>query len=210
MPTAPARSAKPHPPRSPRSPRTKPPEARRDELIGAAQRLFLAQGVAPTTIEQITQGAKVAKGTFYLYFSSKEDLLAALGDRFAQTHLGGIEAALAQRDAGDWPGRLSTWVKACALGHLDAIKLHDTLFREARKPTREGLVENIVIDHLSALLRAGTDAGAWAVDAPDLTAVFLFSALHGAVDHAYLRSKRVNRTRLAQELERLCRGAIGV
>ena len=52
-------------------PRTKAPEERRDELMNAAQRLFLEQGVATTTIEQITMGADVAKGTFYLHFSSK-------------------------------------------------------------------------------------------------------------------------------------------
>ena len=51
-------------------PRTKPPQQRRDELMDAAQRLFLKQGVGPTTIDQITSGADVAKGTFYLHFSS--------------------------------------------------------------------------------------------------------------------------------------------
>ena len=50
--------------------------------MDAAEKLFLEQGVAPTTVEQITDGAGVAKGTFYLYFSSKEDILSALGDRF--------------------------------------------------------------------------------------------------------------------------------
>jgi hypothetical protein len=38
-------------------PRTKPPEERRDELMNAAQRLFLEHGVGPTTIEQITSAA---------------------------------------------------------------------------------------------------------------------------------------------------------
>ena len=75
-------------------PRTKPPAERRDELMNAARRLFLKQGVAPTTIEQITSGADVAKGTFYLYFSSKEDVLAALGERFAQELLATIKAGM--------------------------------------------------------------------------------------------------------------------
>jgi AcrR family transcriptional regulator len=59
-------------------PRTKAPEQRRDELMTAAQRLFLKFGVGSTTIEQITSDADVAKGTFYLYFASKEDVLEAL------------------------------------------------------------------------------------------------------------------------------------
>jgi len=64
--------------------------------MDAAERLFLEQGVAPTTIEQITDGAGVAKGTFYLYFSSKEDILVALGDRFGAQHLATIKTALAK------------------------------------------------------------------------------------------------------------------
>ena len=67
--------------------RTKPPEERRDELMNAAERLFLAHGFGPTTIEQVTAAAQVAKGTFYLYFKSKDDVRSGLGDRFARDHL---------------------------------------------------------------------------------------------------------------------------
>src|SRR5271170_6340603 len=90
-------------------PRTKPPEERRDELLNAAQRLFLKHGVGSTTIEQITSGAEVAKGTFYLYFSSKDDILAALRDRFGQGLLTRIKAAIANKQAEDWKGKLATW-----------------------------------------------------------------------------------------------------
>src|SRR5215831_17373889 len=83
-------------------PRTKPPAERREELMNAAQVLFLKHGVRPVTIDQITSSARVAKGTFYLYFSSKEDILAALGERFGRTLLSKIEAAIAARERDDW------------------------------------------------------------------------------------------------------------
>src|ERR1700683_1933817 len=108
-------------------PRTKPPETRRDDLMNASQRLFLSQGIASTTIEQITTGADVAKGTFYLYFSSKEDLLAALRDRFGQKLLIKIKAAIAQKRKDDLKGKLATWASACVAGYLDSIRLHDIL-----------------------------------------------------------------------------------
>jgi AcrR family transcriptional regulator len=190
-------------------PRTKPPEERRDELMNAAQRLFLEQGVAPTTIEQITWGADVAKGTFYLYFSSKEDILAALGDRFGQEHLARIKAAMAEKPEEDWKEKLATWAKACVTAYLDSIRLHDIVFYGSRPRTREGLVDNIVIDDLCGLLQAGVDAGAWSIDDPRFTAVFLFSGLHAAVDDAYTKEKRVNRSRLTHRLEQLCFRAVG-
>ena len=63
-------------------PRTKPEAQRRREFLDAALRLFLSQGYEATKVEDITRAAGVAKGTFYLYFGGKEDLLLALGDRF--------------------------------------------------------------------------------------------------------------------------------
>ena len=191
-------------------PRTKPPEERRDELMNAAQRLFLKQGVAQTAIEHITLGADVAKGTFYLYFSSKEDILAALGERFGQQLLVKIKTAVATKPVGDWKGKLATWANALVSGYLDSIRIHDIVFYGSRPSTREGLVDNIIIDHLAELLQAGVDARAWSLDDSRFTAVFLFSGLHSVVDDAVSREKRVNRKRLADRAERLCYRAVGL
>ena len=173
-------------------PRTKPPEQRRDELMSAALKLFVDQGVAATTIEQITTGAEVAKGTFYLHFSSKEDLLAALRQRFARDLLTRIERAVAAEAEADWRAKLAAWAGAAAAFYLDSMPHHDVLFAEARPPSREGLVDNILVDHLSALLRDGVNAQAWSVEDPRFAAVFLFSGLHGIVDAA-ARQKPVER-----------------
>jgi AcrR family transcriptional regulator len=192
-------------------PRTKPPEERREELMNAAQRLFLKRGMGPTTIEQITTGAAVAKGTFYLYFSSKEDVLAALRARFAQELLARIKGALAQNREDDWKGTLATWAEAGVAGYLDSIQLHDILFYGTpRPPARKGLVKNAIIDHLAGMLQAGAAVGAWSVDDPQFTAIFLFNGLHSAVDYAQASEKRVNRTRLAQRLQHLCLRAVGL
>jgi AcrR family transcriptional regulator len=185
-------------------PRTKPPEERREELMNAAQRLFLKRGVEPTTIEQITTGAAVAKGTFYLYFSSKEDVLGALRGRFGRELLKRIKTAVAQNREEDWKGKLATWAAAGVAGYLDSAQLHDILFYASRPPTRKGLVKNIIIDDLAELLQGGVAAGAWSLDNPEFTAVFLFNGLHSVVDHAQTSEKRVNRSRLAQRLQRLC------
>jgi len=191
-------------------PRTKPPEERRDELMNAAQLLFLKHGVGPTTIEQITTAAAVAKGTFYLYFSSKEDILAALADRFADKLLAKIKAAIAEQKEEDWKGKLAAWAAAGVTAYLESIRLHDILFYGSRPATREGQVDNIVIDHLVELLQAGARAGVWSIDEPRFTAVFLFSGFHAVVDDAYAKETRVNRNRLVHRLERLCFRAVGL
>jgi AcrR family transcriptional regulator len=190
-------------------PRTKPPEVRREEIMDAAERLFLAQGVASTTIDHIAAGADVAKGTVYLHFVSKQALLTALGDRFAENHLAYIKAAITAKSAHDWAGKLKAWAEACVGFYLDSIALHDMLFHEAISPTREGQVDNIVIDHLAELLTAGAEARAWEIDDPRFAAVFLFSGMHGIVDDAYLKEKRIARSRLIGRLQRVCFRTVG-
>src|SRR5271163_521787 len=100
-----------HPMKQKPRPRTKPPEVRREEIMDAAERLFLAQGVASTTIDHIAAGADVAKGTVYLHFVSKQALLTALGDRFADSHLAYIKAAIAAASEGDWRAKLKAWAE---------------------------------------------------------------------------------------------------
>ncbi|KPH05019.1 TetR/AcrR family transcriptional regulator [Rhizobium acidisoli] len=163
-------------------PRTKPAEERRDELMRSAERLFLEKGLEQTTIEEITAGAGVAKGTFYLQFSSKADILQALRARFVQGVLDGIVAAVEGRTGQDWRGKLAAWSTACASGYLDAAGLHHLAFVAEPPATREGLSRNILIDHLSELLTAGASGDAWSVDDPGFTAVFLFNALHGVIN----------------------------
>jgi AcrR family transcriptional regulator len=70
-------------------------EARPQELLDAALELFVEKGFAATRAEEVAIRAGVSKGTLYLYFPSKEDLLKAaiaqnLTDRIAA---GAAEAA---------------------------------------------------------------------------------------------------------------------
>ncbi len=49
--------------------------SKKERLIKAGMFYFSMNGIAATRVEDITKKAGVAKGTFYTYFSSKEDLL---------------------------------------------------------------------------------------------------------------------------------------
>lgn len=70
-------------------------DARPQELLDAALELFVEKGFAATKAEEVATRAGVSKGTLYLYYPSKEDLLKAaiaqnLSDRIAA---GAAEAA---------------------------------------------------------------------------------------------------------------------
>lgn len=52
-------------------------DARPGELVDAALDLFIEKGFAATRLEDVAKRAGVSKGTLYLYFDSKQDLLKA-------------------------------------------------------------------------------------------------------------------------------------
>jgi len=54
-------------------------ERTRAAIREAANRLFLERGVDATTVDAICAAADISKGTFYLYFHRKEDLLVEYG-----------------------------------------------------------------------------------------------------------------------------------
>ncbi|NJC04787.1 AcrR family transcriptional regulator [Sphingomonas kaistensis] len=63
---------------SAKSPRTARGEQTRRKILDAARAEFGSRGFADTGITEITRTAKVALGTFYTYFHSKEEVFRAL------------------------------------------------------------------------------------------------------------------------------------
>ncbi|MFQ5472565.1 MAG: TetR/AcrR family transcriptional regulator, partial [Dehalococcoidia bacterium] len=53
-------------------------EARERAILTAARDLFLAKGIPATTVDDIARACDLAKGTIYLYFSSKDEIAFAL------------------------------------------------------------------------------------------------------------------------------------
>lgn len=53
-------------------------EAKRQEMLAAAERLFLSRGYDATSVQDILDDLHASKGGFYHYFASKEDVLKLL------------------------------------------------------------------------------------------------------------------------------------
>jgi AcrR family transcriptional regulator len=65
----------------------------RGTILAAAMRVFQKRGIDDTRVEDILVAAKLARRTFYKYFSSKEDVLAALYEVSTGDLVRSIEAA---------------------------------------------------------------------------------------------------------------------
>jgi len=80
-------------------------ERRIQQLLNAAARVFSRKGYHKASVSDIIQEAKVARGTFYLYFKSKRAIFDALLDNFFETiesqveriqYTGNIDEAIGQ------------------------------------------------------------------------------------------------------------------
>ena len=56
----------------------KKPEERKAEMVAAASRLFAQQGFVRTSVAEIVTAVDVAKGLFYYYFTTKDDMVKAV------------------------------------------------------------------------------------------------------------------------------------
>jgi AcrR family transcriptional regulator len=69
---------------SPRSPKTKKQQIVRNHIWAAALDLFYNAGFENTNVDQIAAAAGVSRRTFFRYFASKEDILAATIRNFGE------------------------------------------------------------------------------------------------------------------------------
>jgi AcrR family transcriptional regulator len=56
-------------------------EERRHRILDAAERVFYARGLEQATMDEVARAAQLGKGTLYLYFRTKEELLLAIAVR---------------------------------------------------------------------------------------------------------------------------------
>ena len=145
-------------------------EARPAELLEAALTLFVEKGFAATRSEEVARAAGVSKGTLYLYFPSKEELLKAVIQHFLGTE---IETGVQEAAAADGPTAqvmeklLVTWWTRIYEGPASGVfKLVITEVRNFPE-IGEFWVERVVAPGLavvSGLLRRGVERGEFAVD----------------------------------------------
>ena len=73
-------------------------DERKTEFLDTAQELFFTKGYEQTAVETIIKKMGLAKGTFYYYFKSKEDLLDALIERMSEKILEEVRKIVDRED----------------------------------------------------------------------------------------------------------------
>lgn len=175
---------------------TKAPELRREELLDVAFALCRSDGFEAMSVEQVTQSAGVAKGTFYHYFSSKADLQLQLVQRLGEALFAHLSTQVAAAP-GTAAERIRTLMDAAAAYKAETfdVSVAPFLYRDVNYALRHRLFD-AWREHARTVLRPviadgiadGSLAVADAEAATDLVLLLWFEA----ADHLWRRALATN------------------
>lgn len=157
------------------------PEERRTELIDAAIRLLQSGQAVSNWAQAVTAEADAAKGTFYLYFSSWDDLLVAVRDRVFRDYVTRVDRLIESAAPVDWWEALDAECDAVVDFIAEPGGLHDAIFHSAAAlgPVEDELD---IVSATARVLRRGIDDGEFRAVDTETTATFLFAIVHAAGD----------------------------
>ncbi len=139
-------------------------EKRKQELLQIAYRLFLSRGYEETSVDEIIEKAGIAKGTFYYYFSSKEQLLGEVIDMMIEAQAARASKIL-EEDMSVYQKVVG--IISCFRLSRDEQTIEDTLNAPENvlmhEKTNKKIIETIV-PIMSAAVEEGVEKGAFSCD----------------------------------------------
>jgi AcrR family transcriptional regulator len=150
-----------------------------------AQRLVQTKGYEAMSVQDVLNELEASKGAFYHYFDSKQALLEAVIERFADDAIATLAPVLGDREmpalkkleaifAGiaRWKGDRKDFV-------LRIIEVWNSDGNAIVREKLRRLTETRLTPLLSPVIKQGIDDGTFAADSPDETAKVLVSLMQG-------------------------------
>ena len=158
---------------------------RRDAFLDVAQRLIQTKGYEAMSVQDLLDELEASKGAFYHYFDSKQALLEAVVERFADGAMASLAPVLNDPEL---PALTKLEKVFAGIATLKAeqkdlmLAIIEVWNSDSNAIVREKvrrLSERIMMPLFSAVVRQGVDEGTLHVDSPDDTARVLVSLMQG-------------------------------
>jgi TetR/AcrR family transcriptional regulator len=195
--------------------RQKEKEDRKERILAAAREVFFDVGISRATVEAVAARAEVAKGTVYLYFETKETILAHLLLEGLDTLGEYLVAAYDQ----DLQRRGETRLRRLAAAYYEFYQREPDYFRLMMAFDRGQFRESVSAELYEMILHRSLRGLRWVVnatqqamdegefqpgDARQVTSM-LWAALNGVL---VLTSHPLRRELVEQEVEKLYSGVL--
>ena len=177
---------------------------KRKALLDAAEAVLVEQGLGGATIDQITSRAGVAKGTFYLYFRSKDEVVRALQQR----HWDGlmevaVDAAVRLDSEDDWWKVVDAFIETVIDFDLEHRAWHRLVAQGWSAPLGDVMPKNEqqMIDLLEERFRDAVERGLFDVPDTATTATLLYRAIQGTSHQLCQSEGDVDRDRVVDTIK---------
>lgn len=154
---------------------------RRQDIIGAAIRIFSQKGYYAATLQEIADELGLTRPAFYYYFKSKQEILEAICRSAADTSDTAIENGLASPATDNAEALrhvLVTYAEHIAGQDTTAIMMRN--FEETSPEAQREIAgrRRQREDRVLALLKQGIDAGELSAPQARIATIILFEAIH--------------------------------
>lgn len=180
--------------------RFQPPEVRQRQILDATSKLALEHGLDEVSIAQVAAEAGIAKGSIYLHYSSRNDLIDALRADLWHQMLDKPHMILGDNEL-NWTERMDQVVHHLVEFSVTNEDLYHAVFHATGTHSDEPWTESRQL--ISMLLQGGESANEFELVDLDVTTDFLLHAYAGPCYHSD------NITHTSRQLQRLFRRVVG-
>ena len=165
-----------------------PKEAVKDAILDATDRLLARFGYKKMTVEDIAVEVGIGKGTIYLHFTSKEEIVLSHVDRIVER----VKERLREIAGSDAPAaeRLRSMLLTRVLYRFDSIQHYTQSLSDLLAALRPGLMARRALyfeaeaQIFSELLVAGRETGEFGFEDEKATARALLQATNGLLPYS--------------------------
>lgn len=187
----------------------KSPEARRADILRASRDVFSTTGFAEATIADITTAAGMGKGSFYMYFETKDHVLGAMWEEYVGAFQVTTEEILGKGKAW-WPtlDELLTRLIEHAAAHAE---LHRLVYGSANAKALEMCKESNagVMNVICEFINRGAQAGAFRSVNPDWAFRMVYHAADGLLDDLIAQDVALDTEAVTRSVLELAHRALG-
>jgi AcrR family transcriptional regulator len=157
----------------------KPPDERRQELLGIGLELFMEHGSAGISVKEVVERAGVATGLFYYYFESKEKFIEEALNSHIVGNIGDILEA-SSAEGSDVASRVRHGLDAFwkHMGHMAPFMRENALQSSQHHILMNEMLRRIQ-PSIQDAIEQGNKAGLLHAASPALAASFILHGLSG-------------------------------
>lgn len=186
-------------------------DLRRAEILAAALKVFCKKGYAEARMEDVAAQAKIAKGTLYLYFTSKAEIFSAA----AHSAMEQLSALAVESIAGvtGFRTRLETLISVRLDYWMEQRSLYRMLLTVGRAPEHRKQTHAIIslaVASIQSVLEEGVSTGEVSAQPLEPIAQAIVDMMRGTIERRLDGLSKNTSAEDAREITRIALSALGL